>query len=189
MDTGREFGIILGMEDIVAHVRQVGTGRAHIGDHVERFGNTEMHGVRALAQRVENEQIKPAQLIAGGGRHLRGVRDIREPPEPESEDHRASVGDTDGQNLVTIDGEWTVNAAQGESRLSTEEWQWRIVENIGKPLMERRFDRRVRVHGDDFLLERIEGAHVVQASGVVGMRVGEEHGINVRHPDCKRLQS
>lgn len=189
MDAGREFGVVLGMEDIVAHVREVGNVRLHVRDHLKRLGDAEMHRVRALAERVEHEYIKAAQEIARGGWHLRRVGYVRKLPEPEAEHRRAPMRNRDGDNRMAVDREWAINTMECEGGFSAEKRQWWIIENVGKPLVEGRFDQRVRVDGDYLLLNGIEGAHVVQPGGMVGMRVGEKYGVYMRHSSGERLQS
>ena len=172
------------------HIGDHRQGRACAIDPLQRQRQMRMGRMRFAAQRVDDPTLKPLKLLPrrlGNGHH---IGDIGQAPNPKPQSlHRAMI---DHHRRETDRPRWPrhLKGAMCDSVQIKDGRVGRVFglhERIGKPRQQRLLrrmigpDRQPLPHVEDNL------AQIVNAMGVIGMRMGEHHAIQRANPGIQKL--
>ncbi len=167
-------------------MREESPRRLQFFNRPERLLDRRMGGVRVMAQRVQEENVEPGELLLAFGRDLAVIREIRAIAKLESVHGALAVihanrlnGDTGYVDRCILE---QMRAQPGSAGLTR-----RVIEHVMERLLDNGESRGRGVDGDVRLLHKIERADIVQAKDVVGMRVREENRVNPIDAVTQRL--
>jgi hypothetical protein len=171
----------------VANVGQIRASRLQLGDQVERLGHAQVSRVRFPTEGVDHHDVQIAQQRPGGGRHAAGIRQIGEVANAVAGRPNRAMAHRDRLNAAPGSVERGV-VDGGVADMWDEADPGRTRECVGKPLAERCARRRVPEAGQHAAQRGVEGLQVVDARGVIGVKVGVEHRVDSRDVLAQCLQ-
>lgn len=157
---------------------QIGAARLELADDVERFAKTQVRGVLLNAQGVDNQSVKALQfghLAFGDGF---GVGDVGELPDAEARGGQRAVQNVYRRNHNALNIKWFVaNRMKFNLRCAR---VMRLAEGVGVLAADGVGDALLGVERNGAAHYVVKGSYVVDASRVVFVLVGYEHGVNLR---------
>jgi len=176
------------VKHFMADVCQIGSLRAELLDNGERFRQTQMCRMRAIAQRVEHEDFDTAEEFERRSRDRFGVGDVRERPTTESIDRPVTVPHRDRDDPAPEQFERPGEFMQLDVRLPTVKGE-RVAEGVPEPCPKFAGCLRIGEHRNGSLPEIVELTQIVEPTDVIGMRVREQDGVEARQAHCERLEA
>lgn len=164
--------------DFVADVRQIGAARLELADDVECFAKTQVRGVLFNSQSIDNQSVKTLQFGHFGVGNCFGVGDVGELPDAEARGGQGAVQNVYRRDRNTLNiKRFVANRVKFNLRCAR---VVRLAEGVGVLAADGVGDARLSVERNGAAHYVIEGSYVVDASGVVFVLVGYEHGVNLR---------
>ena len=159
-------------------MRKIGAARFELADDVERFAKTQVRGVLFNAQSVDNQSIKTLQfghLAVGDGF---GVGDVGELPDAEARGGQSAVQNVYRRDRNTLNiKRFVANRVKFNLRCAR---IVRLAEGVGVLAADGVGDALLGIERNGAAHYVVKGSYVVDASGVVFVLVGYEHGVNLR---------
>jgi len=170
---------------VVSDVRKPCAARFETLDQGQGLVHGLMHGVRNIAQGVQDEFV---EALEKGHRRFGQAAEIREisgAAETETQNLHVAVLHRDGhernaKKLDRSDRELERNARDGAERGF-------IVKDVREHAADDSKGLFVAVDGECCALANIERANIVEPENVVGVAVGKQNGVNTVEPDAKSL--
>ena len=135
----------------------------------------EVGDVRSPAYAAYDEDVHSVEKLYGLGTYVIGVCQVSQPAEPEAQDRESVVHGPYRDNLRSVDAEGGLAyGVQYEVRYSGITV---VPEGVGVLAFERFLDYGLGVDRKCLVHEIVECSDIVQASGVVLVHVGQQHGI------------
>ena len=190
MDPGWEGGIRRGVINIVGEVGQECLARAQTGHDQASLPQAEVGVVRTGPEAVDDERIQPAEQLDGRLGDVAAVGEIGELADTVAENLGRSVEDGNRDDLDALDVKGTGDGAETEpGHVQVTLGKLKILEHVGPAGADGGKRLLVPVERDDHAVLLAEGAEVVDAVQVVGMVVGEKHGIDPVEALAHRLHA
>jgi len=181
----------LRMRRVMREVREKGASRADLQRRRDSLGDREMQRMRARQQGVQHQDLESCELGPGRVGDLLRVGKVGHRSDAVSQHGAVAVGQRERAHPQAGDLglRIRVEGMGAELGLTRPRLGRGGVEDVPEASPQFRQRGRRAVHREAAPLPHREGAQVVDAVDVVGMRVGEEHGIECRHTRRHELES
>lgn len=162
---------------VVANMRKPGMARGEFANQREGLSDGRMHGMRSVAQSVEDQMVEAAQKVFGGLRHGVEVGEISDGANAEAVDGDGAMLGGNRNYMRAKKFECAIDGVEFDLGNGTLDGWWR--ENVSESAAE----NRERVFGgenrDCGVLLQVEWANIVEAENVVGVRVRVKDGVEM----------
>ncbi len=175
----------LRVRQIVSDVREPRATRSKLLNKGERLLDGLVHGVRDVAEGVENEVVEIFQQSGGGRGQGTEIGEVGGAAETKTEDFEIAVAQRHRDDWHAKKFERAVDDVEGDARNRAE--RRRFIEDVRKCAAEDLEGLCGTVHGDCALLADVKGANVVEPEDVIGVAVGEEDGVEAIETDAQGL--
>ena len=162
----------------VTYVSQISATRFQFRNHLQRFTQTHMCRVRFRSQRINNQSIKTLQFGHFCVRDCLGIGYVGELPDAEARGGQRAVQNVYRRDRNTLNIKWFV-ADWMKFNLRCARVM-RLAEGVGVFAADGVGDALLGIERNGAAHYVIEGSYVVDASRVVFVLVGDEHGVNLR---------
>jgi hypothetical protein len=173
------------VRQIVSDVGEPSATGAELLNKGERLLDGLVHGMRDIAEGVENEVVETFEQSGRGRRQGAEIGEVGSAAEAKTEDFEIAVAQGHGDDWHAKKLEGAVDDVEGDAGDGAE--RRRFIEDVRKCAAEDLEGFFGTVHGDCALLADVEGANVVEAEDVVSMAVGEENGIKAIEANAQSL--
>ena len=181
-------GVGFFMGKVVSDVGKPGTARGEVGNNGQGLLNSQVHGVRVIAQGVEDQIVETKKQRAGGRGEGREVGEIGGAADAETENLLVTVDEGDGDEEGGVGSQWMKGSGDGvEGNLGDDAESGKAVKNVGKGAAQ---DGLRVVRGEDGhgkFLAHVKRTDVVEAENVVGVGVGEDQGVEAFEASAEGL--
>lgn len=174
-----------GMGQVVSDMGEPGAAGIQLFDEGESLIDGLMHGVRNVAQSVEDKFIEIVQESERGIRDGTEVGEVSSTAKAESENFHVAVEKGNWRELDAEEIEGRFGLVEIDTGNGTE---FRFaVENVGEGAAEDLEGFFVGVDVERDLLAKIIGTNVVETHDVIGVAVGDENGVEAFYAGAEGL--
>lgn len=175
------------MNNLVAHVSEIGLSWPKYLDNGQSFRQTQMRRVRTVAKRVQHQNLDATQQRERCGRYRFRVSDVGERPTAESVNCPAAMQNGYRDNGVAEKLEGAVELIQAQVWFPAVERQW-IAECVPEARAEFTRCCRIGVDWQRGLRQVVELAEIVESSDMIGVSVGEQDSVDTGQPTSECLE-
>src|ERR1022692_102059 len=186
LHAGRQRRVGCLVRQVVTNVREKCTLRFYRFNNFQRLLDGRMSGMRRVAQRVQKQNVESAQFLQRFGGDFAVIRQVSRRSEPETENRGVAVNHRQWLEARAEEFDAPFDQMQVDLRQSAKLIRWfkNVREHVAQEFASagRGIKRQLAR-----LMVISQGAQVVDAEDVVGVRVGVEHGIELPDVFAQRL--
>ena len=172
-------------------VRQDGAPRLDARDPLNGIADAEMARMRRVAQRIDDPDIKPGEFTQTVIRQVGEVAGVGQSAKPEAQRVDVAMALEERQNVDGAAGTVDRDGLPSRDPMAINNWRvfaaGRRREAIAEALTHHLFGRRIEIDIDTLPGLDEKAAQIVDAVGVVGVLVGNQHRVEPFHIGRKKL--